>query len=389
MLEVLSVSQFISQVNDILAGTFTVEGEVSQYKISQGKWIFFDLKDESSCLNCFSTVFMLRAPLADGMRVRVTGYPKIHEKSGRFGFTVQQVALVGEGTLQRAYLLLKEKLQREGLFAAERKRTLPELPERIGVIASRDSAAFGDFKRILNNRWGGVEIALQHVAVQGEGAAREIVQAFRDFNEYSILPDVLVLIRGGGSLEDLAAFNAEEVARAIYSSRIPVLVGVGHERDETLADLVADARASTPSNAAEIVVPERRDFLAQLDFILERVQEILEHRVALQHHELNHAFALISSQLEAPLGRVAALARQFDFSLVRIEKKLEQQKDFIKSGELLFANVDPKRVLKRGYSITRDGTGNIVRAAEQVDRGDTVVVELAKGAIDAQILRKY
>src|SRR3989338_4261154 len=303
MLDVLSVSQFISQVNDILAGTFTVEGEVSQYKISQSKWIFFDLKDDTSCLNCFSTVFMLRPPLEDGMRVRVTGYPKIHEKSGRFGFTVQQVEVVGEGSLQRAYLLLKEKLGKEGLFAVERKRALPELPERIGVIASRDSAAFGDFKRILNNRWGGVEVTLRHVAVQGEGAVREIMRAFHDFNESSLLPDILVLIRGGGSLEDLAAFNSEEVVRAIYSSRIPVMVGVGHERDETLADLAADVRASTPSNAAEIVVPERRDFMAQLDFTLERMGEGVEHSIALRKHELSRAVSLVSSQLEAQIGR--------------------------------------------------------------------------------------
>ena len=149
MLPVMSVSEFIEQINGIIAGEFVVEGEVSQYKISQGKWIFFDLKDDRAVVNCFATVFNLSQPLEDGMKIRVLGYPKIHDRSGRFSITVQKVELVGEGSLKKAYLLLKKKLEDEGLFNIERKRVLPELPAKIGVIASRDSAAFGDFVKIL------------------------------------------------------------------------------------------------------------------------------------------------------------------------------------------------------------------------------------------------
>jgi exodeoxyribonuclease VII large subunit len=218
MPSVFSVAEFIGNVNDIIAGEFVIEGEISQYKVSQGKWIFFDLKDDRATLNCFSTIFMLPAPLEDGMRVQVLGYPKVQEKSGRFSFTVQKVVPIGAGALQRAYTLLKEKLTTEGLFSVGRKRSLPGLPSRIGVIASRESAAFGDFSKIINGRWGGLEIIVRQVTVQGETAVDEIVGAFQEFNSLPELCDVVVLIRGGGSLEDLAAFNSEAVVRAVAKS---------------------------------------------------------------------------------------------------------------------------------------------------------------------------
>jgi exodeoxyribonuclease VII large subunit len=365
MLPVLSVSEFINQINGIILGEFTIEGEVSQYKVSQGKWIFFDLKDETSVLSCFSTVFMLRQPLEDGMRVRVKGYPKIHEKSGRFSFTVQSVELIGQGSLQRAYQLLKIKLEKEGLFAPERKRSLPRFPERVGIIASLDSAAYGDFKRIANNRWGGVELVTRNVAVQGEMAVTDIVGAFQEFNENAILCDVLVLIRGGGSLEDLAAFNDEAVARAVYSSRIPVVVGVGHERDESLADFVADVRASTPSNAAERVLPERREVVSELTYTLEQMEQSIIHMFAVQRQEIKQAETAMAQAL---LRRFAAFKHE------------------LTNAETLFKNVDPKRILKRGFSIVRTGDGTLVREAKQVDTGDALMIELAKGEIKGKVL---
>lgn len=385
MLSILSVSEFIHQINEIIAGEFIIEGEVSQYKISNGKWIFFDLKDEESTLNCFSTVFMLRQPIEDGMRVRVAGYPKIHEKSGRFSFTVQRVELVGEGTLQRAYQLLKQKLSEEGLFETARKRSIPELSERIGVIASRDSAAWGDFKRILNNRWGGVEVVLRHVAVQGIEAIGDITQAFEKFNTEKELCDVLVLIRGGGSLEDLAAFNSEEVARAIYHSRIPVIVGVGHERDESLADLVADVRASTPSNAAEIVVPNRKDFVQQLGFEIEHAEQNLEHQIVVRRHRLEQIVNFMSSQFD---NRTESIRRKIE-EFYRLPEKLKTEarcvRDVVLHTEVLFKNVDPKRILKRGFSITRNLKGEIIKNSKQVGSGEEVVVELSKGRLSTVV----
>lgn len=365
LLPVVSVSQFIAQVNDIIVGEFIIEGEVSQCKISQGKWIFFDLKDDTAVLNCFSTVFMLKIPLEEGMRVRVKGYPKIHDKSGRFSFTVQSVEMVGEGSLQRAYLLLKQKLTAEGLFDSGRKRPLPFLPERIGIIASADSAAFGDFKRILNNRWAGAELWLRSVAVQGESAVQEIVQAFEEFNEQAELCDVLVLIRGGGSLPDLAAFNSEAVVRAIVHSRLPVICGVGHERDESLADFAADRRASTPSNAAEIIVPDKKELAVQLDFTVEHCFQTLEHAITLRRQRLE--------QMTETLFR-------------SLERKMTTAEELTRMAEMILKNANPSRILNRGFSIVRNKQGSIVRTVEQVTNKDKVTVAVSNGSFAAQVL---
>ncbi|MFA6486316.1 MAG: exodeoxyribonuclease VII large subunit [Candidatus Magasanikbacteria bacterium] len=385
MIRVVSVSEFISQINDIIAGEFVVEGEVSSYKVSQGKWVFFDLKDDRSVLSCFAIVYQVGQPLEDGMKVLVLGYPKIHDKSGRFSLTVQKVEMVGEGSLKKAYLLLKKKLTDEGLFALERKRKLPELPARIGVIASRDSAAFGDFKRILNNRWGGVEINLYNTAVQGEQAVGEIVGAYEYFNAHSDEAEVIVMIRGGGSLEDLSAFNDERVVRAVYGSKIPVICGVGHERDESLADFAADVRASTPSNAAEIVVPDKKDFVAQLEFSLDNIAGDLEHEVTKQRRGLEQLSYAIFSRLEKPLRDCRSLIDSFGGLLERLGARVERQREFVLGAERLFNNVNPKRVLSRGFSIARDRMGRIIRAASQVDAGDLIVVELSEGSIGAEV----
>lgn len=388
MLPILTVSQFLEQVNGIIAGEFVIEGEVSQYKVSQGKWVFFDLKDDRSVVNCFAVLFNLHTPLEDGMKVRIVGYPRIHEKSGRFSVTVQKVELVGEGSLKKAYLLLKEKLNKEGLFAPERKRALPFLPEKIGVIASRDSAAFGDFKRILNNRWGGLEIQLYHVTVQGESAEKEISEAFEYFNNNGDIAEVIVLIRGGGSLEDLAAFNSETVVRAVYGSKIPVICGVGHERDETLADFAADKRASTPSNAAEIVVPDRKDFFNQLDFSLDNIFGNLEHALTKMRRQTEQGFYIISSQFEKPLNQGRMIVEKINNLWEVLKNNLIRRQEFVLSSERLFNNVNPRQVLKRGYSIARDAKGKIIRSSAAVDIGGEIVVELSEGNIQGEVVGK-
>lgn len=385
MIPILSVSEFIEQVNGIIAGEFIIEGEVSQYKISQGKWIFFDLKDNKSVVNCFATVFNLSQPLEDGMKVRILGYPKVQEKSGRFSITVQKVELVGEGSLKKAYLLLKKKLEEEGLFASERKRLLPTMPLKIGVIASRDSAAFGDFVRILNNRWN-AEINLYHVAVQGEQAISEICEAFNFFNTNDTNCEVLALIRGGGSLEDLQAFNSEQLVRMIYGSRIPVVCGVGHERDETLADFVADRRASTPSNAAEIIFPDRREFINNLDFSIEHIFDSMQNRILKKKRMIEQNLYTMSSVLERPLQKCRSLIDNFGRTIGDLQNRLLRHQAFILSSQRLLQNVDPKRVLSRGYSMTRTSAGKLVRDAKQLDVGEEFVVEFNQGMLLGEVI---
>jgi exodeoxyribonuclease VII large subunit len=385
MIPIVSVSEFIEQINNLVAGEFAIEGEISQYKISQSKWIFFDLKDITACLSCFSTVFMLPIPLQDGMRVRVVGYPKIHEKSGRFSFTVQKVEPIGQGLLQQAYVLLKAKLEREGLFDARRKRLLPRIPERIGVIASRDSAAWGDFKRIIHNRWRGVEIILCHTSVQGETAVADIVEALKNFNESKDMYDVLVLLRGGGSLEDLTAFNSEEIVRAIYASKIPVLSGIGHERDETLADLVADVRAATPTHAAQIIVPERKDFINQLVVEFDYIGQTLAHQIFQKRKLIEQRFLYVLSQFGVRIERIKNIIETFKYSHSLLEREMFKCAEFFEGASRLFKNVDPEHILKRGFSIIRKEGGVLVRSAAQVDKGEKIMIELAEGQLKGQV----
>ena len=223
--------------------------------------------------------------------------------------------------------------------------------------------------------------------MQGDGAIGDVVQSFNEFNQLNdnLKPDVLVLIRGGGSLEDLSAFNSEEVARAVYGSKIPVVCGVGHERDESLADLTADMRASTPSNAAEIVVPDKKDFMVQLEFMLENLAGSLEHRISQTRRQVEQNSYLLSTQFETPLNNSRLLIDKFSGLIVNLEHSFLSKKEFVLSGERLFNSVNPKRVLKMGYSIARNKKGQILRQANQVDVGDKIVVELKEGKIVAEV----
>ena len=287
----LSVSEFISLVKMHLQtaiGRVTVQGEVTGYKTAKETLVFFELKDKQSRVTCFLMKWQQNIPLEDGMEVKATGYPSMFQAAGRFHLRVEQLEPVGEGALQRAFELLKQRLETEGLFAIERKRVLPRFPQRLGLITSPDAAAYTDVLRILNNRWGGLEIVLTPVGVQGTEAIGQIVGAIAYQNQV-IKPDVIILTRGGGSLEDLQAFNSEAVARAVFGSAIPIVCGVGHERDITIADLVADVRASTPSNAAERVVPNRQDILYQLNSMVRDMEKTVTDRVGEQQRAVTEA----------------------------------------------------------------------------------------------------
>lgn len=386
---VFSVSQFVEFVNvafssAVFPAGVAIEGEVAEYRVSQDKWIWFLLKDKDAVISCFATVWQLRTPLEDGMKVRVHGIPKVYAKSGKFSVTVERVELVGEGALRRAFELMKKKLETEGLFAPGRKRPIPRFPNRIGLIASRESAAYTDFLRILGNRWGGTEISLADVAVQGRDAILQIVGAFDWFNAHPEGVDVLVLTRGGGALEDLQAFNSEEVARAVFGSRIPVVVGVGHERDESLADYVADVRASTPSNAAEMIAPDRREIAAFLESAVRQMDSSL---LATIKSKL-HAVSTMSSRIEAHAKQAINSFQRMYQDLARhfavFEERVASQARMIDADLRLLKTLDPRRPLERGYAIVR-AAGKLVRDAASVDAGAEVDIQLAKGGLLAQV----
>ncbi|MCH8049425.1 exodeoxyribonuclease VII large subunit [Patescibacteria group bacterium] len=390
--KILTVSDYLDLVNDTLAlipsEEIVVVGEVSDFRISQEKWINFDLKDEEqeAKISCFTTVFKLTMPLEDGMRVQVVGYPKVYERFGRFSFNVQAVELVGEGALARAYELLKKKLAQEGLFDLERKRPIPRFPEKIGLITSKEAAAYGDFLRILNNRWGGIEIIHTPVHVQGKEAVREILVAFERFEQLEQFerPEVIVLTRGGGSLEDLHAFNDEQVARAVFSSSVPVICGVGHERDESLCDFVADVRASTPSNAAEIVVPDRTDILKGVRLSLDRIQDLLELEQDRRARDVDHSVTVLDRFIEDKVHDLKIVLTQFVHTFERFRLQFESTKQALKSLMRLFENFDMQKVLERGFSIVRS-KGKIIKDATVLAPGAGLRIQLARGGIGAKV----
>lgn len=380
--KIYTVSELNGIINaELSESTVRVRGEVSGFKKSQnGKFIYFDLKDEGARMNCFIMAFQLRQELEDGMEVVAQGSPGLYVPYGKYTFRVRALSLLGEGALRRAFELTKRKLEAEGLFREEYKKPLPRFPQRIGLITSRQAAAHGDFLKIARNRWRGLEIFFCNVHVQGAEAVDEIVEALRWFNTRQPV-DVLVLTRGGGSLEDLQAFNTESVARAVFASRIPIVVGVGHERDVTLADLAADRRASTPSNAAEIVVPDRRDTLHKVAALRRALGEELEALVRDRGQRLRF---LVNRLERCVLGHVEdgrILARRLDVVfrayLGRLRTESEQR-------AALLRTLNPEAILARGYSITtRNGT--VLKDAALVRSGEQIETHLHRGSVTSEV----
>lgn len=352
----VSVSDAIALINqtlDYAFPTLVIEGEVASFKVNQGKFVFFDLKDDEGTLGCFMMLFQLRTALEDGMRVRVVATPKL-TAWGKFSLTVRDIQPVGEGSLKRAFELLKAKLEKEGLFAEERKRALPVAPQHIAVISSTQAAGYADFIRILNERWGGMDVEVAHVQVQGFEAPKQMVRALQYFNGLEKLPEIIVIIRGGGSADDLSAFNDEVLVRAIAASRVPTVVGVGHEVDESLADFAADVRAATPSHAAQIIVPDRSDIIRGAHHDVIRISNIVESAV---------------TELSTGTKRMLAdAARAIEDKLVRAQDRLARECDML-------AAYDPEAVLARGYAIVR---GNAVA-------GGIIEVEQSKRYITAEV----
>ncbi|MBI2484241.1 exodeoxyribonuclease VII large subunit [Candidatus Uhrbacteria bacterium] len=405
---IFSVSEFIEYINLAIGRKkVVVEGEVSSFHVNQGKWVFFDLKDEDSKISCFMLAYTLDVACEDGMKVRVTGSPRIHGKSGKFSIFVDRVELHGEGALRRAFELTKKKLASEGLFDVERKRSLPVFPEYIGLIASKESAAYTDFMRILNQRWPGVQVSLIHVHVQGEQALSDIVSAFQWFNGNTGFADVIALIRGGGSLEDLQAFNSEPVVRAVFSSRIPVVCGVGHERDETLADYVADLRAATPTHAATLIVPDQQEIRSHIRIAASSLESSVRTILERQDHTVTQAVGLLTRVFQKTEYALQTVIRDFCDAIIRTENQIndsarllgqrateiEDKTRYLLSAAELAAqsakrnlkNMNPLTVLKRGYSIVRSSHGTVIRQLEDVRSGESISVAVSDGSFGATV----
>ncbi len=353
-----SVSQFLDVCNQTLEYSFTginVEGEVASFKVNQGKWVFFDLKDGESSIGCFLPLSQLGVALQDGMTVRVKATPRL-TRWGKFSLTVQRILPLGEGNIKKSFELLKRKLSAEGLFDPSKKRPLPTDLSRIGVISSTSAAGYIDFLKILDNRWGGLQISTINTQVQGLAAVEQIIRALKYFNEHTEV-EVIAILRGGGSADDLAVFNDEQLARAIAASRVPVITGIGHEIDESLADLAADVRASTPSNAAERLTPDRAAVLRNTRTSLAHLREYL------------------SDKLKDESSAVQTRLRDVRQAILH---RLDLQSQHLASTVKILASLNPENVLRRGYAI-------LAGQDRDYDVGDVVKITTFTKQITAEV----
>lgn len=329
---IYSVSDFIATSNDIFEKSFPsvlIEGEISSFKVNQNKFVFFDLKDEESVLGCFMTVWQLRFPLEDGMKVIAQVKPKL-TNWGKFSLTVEKITPKGEGSLKKSLEILKEKLTREGLFDESRKRRIPQDLKKIAVISSTQAAGYADFIKIINERWGGLKIIVAHTQVQGMVASDQIISAIDFLNSQSELPDVIAIIRGGGSADDLAVFNDEKLVRAVANSRVPIITGIGHEIDQSLCDLAADFAASTPSNVAQILTPNKFDEMRFLRSKILRTNDLLLSKIA----ELKKVNREKNQEIRD-----------------RILQNILDQKREIQAKKRILESYNPQNILAKGYAL--------------------------------------
>lgn len=378
--EVLSVTElreFVTQTLSYAYPLVVVEGEVASFRVNQGKWIFFDIKDSETTLSCFMTKYQLKTVLEDGMLVRISATPNL-TKWGKFSLTVKDVELAGAGEVQKAFELMKARFEAEGLFEVDRKRPLPTYPTKVALVTSTDAAAYNDFLTIARDRWPLAKIVHVHTHVQGLQAPIDIVKAIRGINAQHKDVEVIVVVRGGGSAEDLQAFHHEDVVRAVYASHIPVVVGIGHEDDVSLAELAADVRASTPTDAARRVFPDQKEVRAELTRAQSRIQTALMtllqrcRQVMLRYEKGQTRFFLsISHRLE----------RSQRYLQQAFTDNMRAWSHRVVLARTILNGVDPTRVLARGYAIVRQ-QGVVMRNPNELNPESPVLVQLQQGSTE-------
>lgn len=411
----LTPSEFSSRVRQALIEKFShvmIQGEVSEFRIVQSKFVYFRLKDQETSIQCFCMKWDYEKTgisLIDGMEIVIRATASLFRKTSQLHLRVTDIVPIGEGALKKAFEALKQKLTREGLFAVERKRPIPRFPSSIAVITSPDAAAWTDIQRVLTNRMTGLSISLLPVSVQGIGAPKEIEAAFEWLNERVSDFDVVLLARGGGSLEDLWAFNDERVVRAVFASKVPVVVGVGHERDETLSDYAADLRASTPSNAAERVVCAKGEVMRMILGKIDRMEHCLLFLCASQKHATGDLLHRIIASVQRRVERVKRILftfflyqEKFRSTVQKLSSRIRSVEQFLQSSmtgrvheiktallahERILTSLHPHRLLSRGYSITSDRDGKVITDAASCRASDDIETQFAAGRARSTIFK--
>jgi len=386
---IFSVTDLTRKIKGTLEEGFSriaVQGELSNFKHHSSGHLYFTLKDEHAQIQCVmwrSRVPALSVTPQDGMKMIARGNITVYEVRGNYQLDVSSLQLVGAGELQIAFERLKQKLAAEGLFDQDRKKPLPQFPHRIGIVTSPTGAAIQDIINIINRRFPSTELILYPVKVQGIGAAEEIASAIDDFNVFGAV-DVILVGRGGGSLEDLWAFNEEIVARSIYHSSIPVVSAVGHEIDFTIADFVADLRAPTPSAAAELIVPDRREIIEIVRNFCYTAEQIVRTKLTNQRSTITSL--LQSYSFNRPLDRL----RQYSQHLDEINRAFDQSvghrftllNQNLQSLEKRMASLNPETVLQRGYAILMRN-GKAVSKSKHLHPEDEIDIKMTDGTVSA------
>lgn len=417
----------VSQVNSLIKGILdnnlprrlTISGEITDWRLHHSGHCYFSLKDENSVLPCVmwkSKFGAVKFQPENGLAVLATGSIDVYVPHGRYQFIVDKFIPAGVGALQLAFEQMVKKLRAQGLFDEAHKKAIPEYPERIGILTSESGAAIEDIKDSIWNRWPCVRLFLYPVPVQGEGATEEITSAIRDINRRNkaLKLDVLIVGRGGGSLEDLWAFNEEVLARAIFDSKIPVISAVGHEIDTTVADLVADARASTPTKAGVVAVPDMQKVLGdlenfqnslynnialclnyrqqQLDEIAGNIVDAVKQFLTERRERLFRSFEQITKiEPHRLLGKMTVDLNNLQNRVSAVIQAIINKRRMALTAQAnLLAGLNPKSVLKRGYSITTNKqTGLLVRKLEDVQIADLLITELAEEKlIESKVTKK-
>ena len=386
------LNNYIGRVlkTDPILSNISVVGEISNLKYHSSGHVYFSLKDDSSRVNCFlswGNLQNISCPLEEGMEVVAAGFISVYERGGYYSLNVRDIEVNGRGQLAAAFEKLKAKLGEEGLFREEHKKELPFFPLKIAVVTSETGAAVRDIIRTIKNKNKVVDILVYPVLVQGPAASGEISSAIDDINVNHKDVDVIITGRGGGSMEELWAFNEEAVARSIYDSEIPVISAVGHETDFTISDFIADRRAATPTAAAEMAVPDTGELEAELDRISLEMTSDLGLAIARRKERLealnptafsrNLKSRILYEQVNAD-RLIEAMGDAMNNRLVSARNRVEMLREFIESS-------NPKAILARGYSVVTDNSGKIIRSTDELSEGLGVNIETGNGTAEAVI----
>ncbi len=388
---IFSVTELNGLARQLLEGSLGqlwISGEISNLTQASSGHSYFSLKDSQAQVRC--ALFRMNGRrlnfnLKNGLQIIALAQISLYEARGDFQLIIQQIEMSGDGLLQKKFEALKLRLQTEGLFAAANKKSLPSLPHCIGVITSAQGAAVHDILNVLKRRFPAIPVIIYPTLVQGEQAARKIVNALQIANQRREC-DVIILARGGGSLEDLWPFNEEIVARAIYASEIPIITGIGHEVDFTIADFVADVRAPTPSAAAECVSPDCQEWLQKLGHLQKRIQHLLTSRLQQYQANLLH----ISKRLRHPGQRLQDQTQHLDLIehrlLLALRNSLQRREAALNQAAQALNTLSPLKTLDRGYAIVRDKQSqDIISSAAQLNPGDTIAIQLAHGGCECTV----